>query len=432
MKNQHAITTLCEALEVSSSGYYDWQEAQANPPPRWLEDQRLKEQVLQIHRDSRQTYGAPRVQAHLRSQGRRHGRNRIGRLMREQGLCGRQKKRYRMVTTDSHHDQPIAPNRLAELPQASHANQIWVADITYISTAQGWVYVAAILDLYSRRIVGWAVSQQINTALVMMALSMALTHRQPPQGLIFHTDRGVQYASAQYRQALESARLLASMSRKGNCYDNAAMEAFWSTLKLELIYRRTFEDIAQVRPALFDYIEVFYNRQRLHSALGYRTPAAFEMYQQLTQSMNRLNSPRPVKQRRALLESNPPRDNWIERRRNKNVSAFGEAQTSPNEKPETLISEPEYALQNSSKTVSKSSNIFRAGQHQQNALRNNYVSSYPFFRSKRRMPSATRSCAWPATPTAKSPTAGPPNWQHRLHPRPRWQRCPYCLRAIFY
>ena len=257
-----------------------------------------------------------------------------------------------------------------------------MADITYISTAQGWVYVAAILDLYSRRIVGWAVSQQINTALVMMALSMALTHRQPPQGLIFHTDRGVQYASAQYRQALESARLLASMSRKGNCYDNAAMEAFWSTLKLELIYRRTFEDIAQVRPALFDYIEVFYNRQRLHSALGYRTPAAFKRPQQLTQSMNRLNSPRPVKQRRALLESNPPRDNWIERRRNKNVSAFGEAQTSPNEKPETLISEPEYALQNSSKTVSKNSNIFRAGQHQQNALRNNYVSSYPFFRKQ--------------------------------------------------
>ena len=276
MKNQHAITTLCEALEVSPSGYYDWQEAQANPPARRLEDQRLKEQVRQIHQDSRQTYGAPRVQMHLRSQGQRHGRNRIGRLMREQGLCGRQKKRYRVVTTDSHHDQPIAPNRLADLPEASCANQIWVADITYISTAQGWVYVAAVLDLYSRRIVGWAVSQQLNTALVMMALSMALTHRQPPQGLIFHSDRGVQYASAQYRGALENARLVASMSRKGNCYDNAAMEAFWSTLKLELIYRRTFEDMAQVRQALFDYIEVFYNRQRLHSALGYRTPAAFE------------------------------------------------------------------------------------------------------------------------------------------------------------
>ena len=141
---------------------------------------------------------------------------------------------------------------------------------------QGWVYVAAILDLYSRRIVGWAVSQQINTALVMMALNMALTHHQPPQGLIFHSDRGVQYASAQYRQALENARLVASMSRKANCYDNAAMQAFWSTLKLELIYRRDFADATQLRQALFDYIEVFYNPQRLHSALGYCTPAAFE------------------------------------------------------------------------------------------------------------------------------------------------------------
>ncbi|MGH7972124.1 MAG: IS3 family transposase [Limisphaerales bacterium] len=276
MKNEHAITTLCEALEVWPSGYYDWREARANPPPRRLEDQRLKAQVLQIHRESRQTYGAPRVQRHLRRQGWRHGRNRMGRLMREQGICGRQKKRCRVVTTDSHHDQPIAPNRLAELPKASRANQIWVAYITSVSTAQGWVYVAAILDLYSRRIVGWAVSQQINTALVLQAFSMALTHRQQPAGLVFHSDRGVQYASAEYRQALENARLVASMSRKANCYDNAAMEAFWSTLKLELIYRCTFDDLAQVRQALFDYIEVFYNRQRLHSALDYRTPAAFE------------------------------------------------------------------------------------------------------------------------------------------------------------
>ena len=145
-----------------------------------------------------------------------------------------------------------------------------------MATAQGWVYVAAIVDLYSRRIVGWAVSQQINTALVLLALSMALTHRQPRAGLVFHSDRGVQYATLEYRQAMEAAQLIASMSRKANCYDNAAMEAFWSTLKLELIYRRNFDDMAQVREALFDYIEVFYNRQRLHSALGYRTPAAFE------------------------------------------------------------------------------------------------------------------------------------------------------------
>jgi transposase InsO family protein len=196
--------------------------------------------------------------------------------MREQGICGRQRKRYRVVTTESNHNRPIAPNRLAQAPRANRPNQVWVADITYVSTAQGWVYVAAVLDYYSRHIVGWAVSPQINTALVMMALNMALTHRQPPQGLIFHSDRGVQYASAEYRQALDNARLVGSMSRKANCYDNAAIEAFWSTLKLELIYRRQFQDAAQLRQVLFDYIEVFYNRQRLHSALGYQSPADFE------------------------------------------------------------------------------------------------------------------------------------------------------------
>ncbi len=276
MKTQHPITALCEALEVSPGGYYDWEQRKTFPAPRAQEEQKLRAQIASIHEQSRQTYGAPRVQMELRGQGQRHGRNRIGRLMREQGLCGRQKKRYRVLTTDSNHDEPIAPNRLAQIPRASGPNQVWVADITYVDTGAGWVFVAAILDLYSRRIVGWAVSQQINTALVLMALSMALTHRQPPAGLIFHSDRGVQYASADYRRALRAAGLVASMSRKANCYDNAAMEAFWSTLKLELIYRRQFEDAGQLRQALFDYIEVFYNRQRLHSALAYRTPAGFE------------------------------------------------------------------------------------------------------------------------------------------------------------
>jgi transposase InsO family protein len=241
-----------------------------------LQEALLRTEIARIHNHSRQTYGAPRLQRQLRTQGRRHGRNRIARLMRQEGLCGRQQKRYRVRTTDSKHDQPIAPNRLAQLPAASRPNEIWVADITYVSTAQGWVYVAAILDLYSRRIVGWAVSQQINTALVLTALNMALCHRQPPAGLVFHSDRGVQYASLEYRQRLSSAQMIASMSRKANCYDNATMEAFWSTLKLELIYRRDFQDARQVRGALFDYIEVFYNRQRLHSALDYRTPVQFE------------------------------------------------------------------------------------------------------------------------------------------------------------
>jgi len=277
MKSDHPITTLCQALEVSASGYYDWERRKSAPAARTLEEQKLRSDIARIHQESRQTYGAPRVQVHLRRQGKRHGRNRIARLMREQELCGRQKKRYRVVTTDSQHDQPIAPNRLAQAAPATGPNQLWAADITYVLTAAGgWVFLAAILDLYSRRIVGWALSQQINTALVLQALNMALCHRQPPAGLIFHSDRGVQYASADYRQALEKAHLVASMSRKANCYDNATMEAFWSTLKLELIYRREWDDAAQLRPALFDYIEVFYNRQRLHSALDYRTPAQVE------------------------------------------------------------------------------------------------------------------------------------------------------------
>ena len=276
MKAEHPIAPLCQAFEVSPSGYYDWSHRQEHPGQRQLKDQQLREQIRRIHAQSRKTYGSPRIQLKLRQAGQRHGRNRIRRLMRQANLAGRQRKRYRVGTTDSRHDEPIAPNRLAQMPPARRPNQIWVADITYVLSAQGWVYVAAILDLYSRRIVGWAVSPQINTALVLRALSMALTHRQPPTGLLFHSDRGVQYASADYRRALSAAGLVPSMSRKANCYDNAAMEAFWSTLKLELIYRQEFVNADELRPALFDYIEVFYNRQRLHSALGYQTPAAFE------------------------------------------------------------------------------------------------------------------------------------------------------------
>jgi len=276
MKKEHPVSELCQALEVSPSGYYDWEQRKVCPSARALQDQKLRADIVRIHQDSRETYGSPRVQMHLRGQGQCHGRNRIGRLMRQEGISGRQQKRYRVVTTDSKHDHPIAPNLLAPKAVATRPNQVWVADITYVQTAQDWVYVAAILDLYSRRIVGWAVSEHINTALVMMALNMALCHRQPPAGLIFHSDRGVQYASTEYRQALNQAHLVPSMSRKANCYDNATMEAFWSTLKLELIYRRQFQNCTQVRHALFDYVETFYNRKRLHSSLGYQTPEAFE------------------------------------------------------------------------------------------------------------------------------------------------------------
>jgi transposase InsO family protein len=197
--------------------------------------------------------------------------------MKLKGLCGRQKRRYRVQTTDSHHDHPIAPNRLADAPKATAPNQLWVADITYIPTRTGWLYLAAILDLYSRKIVGWAMSEAIDTALVLQALAMAVRHRQPPAKLLFHSDRGVQYAAGDFRAALAQARLVPSMSRRGNCYDNATMESFWSTLKLELIYRRDFAAQLQTRAAIFDYIEVFYNRQRLHSSLDFLSPAQFEL-----------------------------------------------------------------------------------------------------------------------------------------------------------
>jgi transposase InsO family protein len=277
MRDQYSILALCRELEVSPSGYYDWSQRQTSPGPRALENQLLATRITELHEKSRETYGSPRMVMELRKSGARHGRNRVARLMKQEGLCGRQKARYRVQTTDSNHDQPIAPNRLAEAPKATAPNQIWVADITYIQTGESWLYLAAVMDLYSRKIIGWAMGEHIDTALVLKALFMALLHRQPPAGLLFHSDRGVQYASADYRSALTHAGLVASMSRKGNCYDNAAMESFWSTLKLELVYRRDFQTRAHARSEIFDYIEVFYNQQRSHSSLRCLSPVDFEL-----------------------------------------------------------------------------------------------------------------------------------------------------------
>ena len=276
MKTEYPIRSLCAVLEVSASGYYDWVERQTQPGPRAQENVQLAAQILQIHQASRQTYGSPRIQFELSRTGQLHGRNRIARLMRQQKLCGRVKGRFRVRTTDSNHDQPIAPNRLAELPAPTAADQIWLGDITYIPTEEGWLYLAGVMDRYSRRIVGWAMDQNLDTELVLRAWEMARTQRQPAPELVFHSDRGSQYASREFRQALATSQTRPSMSRKANCYDNAAMESFWSTLKLELVYRQSFATRQQARAAIFEYIEVFYNRQRLHSALGYASPSAFE------------------------------------------------------------------------------------------------------------------------------------------------------------
>jgi transposase InsO family protein len=277
MKNEHPILVLCLHLEVSSSGYYDWQKRRAGPSPRTLADQTLAQEIGRIHTRSRKTYGSPRIEQELRKQGRCHGRNRVARLMKEKGLCGRQQRRYRVQTTNSNHDQPIAPNRLAAAPRATAPNQLWAADVTYIETQEGWLFLAAILDLYSRKIVGWAMGERNDTVLVLKALAMALLHRNPPAKLLLHSDRGVQYASGDYRRALGQAGLVASMSRRGNCYDNATMESFWSTLKLELVYRQSFDTRVAARTHIFDYIETFYNRHRTHSALNYLSPVDFEL-----------------------------------------------------------------------------------------------------------------------------------------------------------
>lgn len=277
MKANHSIGTLCQTLAVSPSGYYDWQGRQRQPGPRALADAALLQQLQRLHQQSRQTYGSPRLQALLRRQGQRHGRNRIGRLMRLGGLFGRQKRRYRVRTTQSRHDWPMAPNRLAQLPAPSRPNQRWVADVTYISTQEGWLYLAGVLDLYSRKIVGWATSPYNDSALVLQAWTMARQQRRPPRRLLLHSDRGSTYASSDFQAALKKAGVIPSMSRAANCYDNATMESFWSTLKWELVYRQTFLSFAHAQARLFDYIEVFYNRQRLHSALNYLCPVDFEL-----------------------------------------------------------------------------------------------------------------------------------------------------------
>ena len=276
MKYEYAIRLLCETLEVSPSGYYDWCQRCQQPGLRAQEDALLIPIIVTLFENSRQTYGSPRIWAQLKANGYNHGRNRIARLMRSQGLRGRSHKRFKVRTTNSHHDQPIAPNRLATLDPPTAPNQVWLGDITYIATEEGWLYLAGIEDLFSRYIVGWSMSEDIDTELVLQAWQMACAHRQPPPELYFHSDRGVQYASHDYRNALIDSQATASMSRRACCYDNATMESFWSTLKLELIYRRVFQTRAEARQAIFDYIETFYNRYRLHSALNYKSPIDFE------------------------------------------------------------------------------------------------------------------------------------------------------------
>jgi putative transposase len=269
----YPVSVLCRTLNVSRAGFYAWRDR--SPAPRAQADERLGLEIAAIHAKSRQRYGSPRIHAELAEGGCHTSRKRVARLMRGRGLAARRRRRFR-VTTDSRHGFPVAPNVLARQFACSVPDTGWVTDITYIWTAEGWLYLAVILDLCSRLAVGWAMSERITDDLTLTALHMALARRRPPQGLLHHSDRGSQYASGDYRTALAAHGIVCSMSRRGDCWDNAVAESFFATLKVELVHDATWETRAAARTALFEYIEVFYNGQRRHSALGYLSPRTFE------------------------------------------------------------------------------------------------------------------------------------------------------------
>jgi transposase InsO family protein len=271
------VQLLCEVLGVSRSGYYAW--ASRPESARAAADRDLAAAIHVSHEGSRGRYGSPRVHAELRAHGRRVGRKRVARLMRGMGLSARRKRRFRR-TTDSAHAFPVAPNRLGRDFTASAPDRVWLSDLTYLWTAEGWLYLAVVLDLFSRRVVGWAMADHLGHELALAALDMAIARQRPASGLLQHSDRGVQYAAHGYRQRLQQHGMLCSMSRKGDCWDNAPMESFFATLKGELVEQRDHLTRDEARADVFQYIEGFYNRRRLHSGIGYLTPkqkiAAFQ------------------------------------------------------------------------------------------------------------------------------------------------------------
>ena len=271
------VQVMCELLGVSRGGYYAW--AGRAESTRAADDRVLAAEIQAAHAASRSRYGSPRVHAELRARGRRIGRKRVARLMRGMGLAARRRRRFRR-TTDSRHAFPIAPNLLERNFTAEAPDRVWLADLTYIWTAQGWLYLAAVLDLYTRRVVGWAMADHLRHELTLAALDMAIVRQRPAPGLVHHADRGVQYAAHGYRARLRRHGMVCSMSRKGDCWDNAPMESFFATLKGELVEEADYQTRDEARADLFQYIEGFYNRRRLHSGLGYLTPeqkaAAFQ------------------------------------------------------------------------------------------------------------------------------------------------------------
>ncbi len=274
-KANYSVTLLCSALEVSTSAYYEWANGEVSE--RQKRDEALKVHIKAIHRRSRGTYGSPRVHRELLEEGHLVGRKRVSRLMAELALCGIPKRKFKGGTTDSEHGNAVADNVLQRNFNAERPNEAWVGDITYLATAEGWVYLAVLIDLHSRKVVGWALESHMETELCLTALRQALTTREPPAGLVHHSDRGSQYASHAYQAVLRDADCVASMSRKGNCWDNAVAESFFGTLEQELVAQsELWQDADDARRAVGDYIHQFYNLHRRHSTIGMVSPTVFE------------------------------------------------------------------------------------------------------------------------------------------------------------
>jgi transposase InsO family protein len=273
------VVVMCNVLAVSCSGFYAWK---ARPPSaRTVEDAKLVIDIKAAHKAGRGAYGGPRVFRALRKQGKRIGKKRVERLMRSEGIVGKKRKKF-CVTTNSQHDDPIAPNVVQRQFEAPTPNAVWVTDVTYVWTHEGWLYFAAILDLCSRRVVGWSTSANNDTSLALDALARAKGSRMLLLGLVHHSDRGSVYASGDYRAALKELGAVASMSRKGDCWDNAVAESFFATIKKELVHRQSRPSRRDLSSAVFEYIEAFYNRQRRHSTLGYLSPEEYEREQKST------------------------------------------------------------------------------------------------------------------------------------------------------
>jgi putative transposase len=271
------ISVMCKFMKISRSRYYEWIASPCSTKEK--EDAGLLETIKVIFKEGRATYGTRRIQNKLRLQNKAVSRRHIGRLMEEAGLICKTKRKFK-ATTDSNHSQPIAPNLLARQFHVARPNRYWVGDISYIPTHEGWLYLAVVIDLYSRNIVGWSMSSHMKAELVNKALLMAIWQRKPAKGLIWHTDRGSQYASDSHRKILQDHQVIQSMSRKGNCWDNAVSESFFHTLKTELTHQCKFKSRQEAKHAIFEYIEVFYNRIRIHSANNYLSPMEFEAIQQ--------------------------------------------------------------------------------------------------------------------------------------------------------